>query len=232
MENWIIDDIMNGLQSGRYDVEEPLPSEHTMCARYSVPRITVRNAYNRLEDQGIVVSRQGKGRYLTPSKTPVHLDLWTGSSFSEKLMSQGLELDNRILIQKSCDYDRDIWKRLDLDGKEEQVYHIAIIRMIEDSPIAIHHSYLPIKYFPLVEEEAPTIKSMFRYFTTNGYTELKAVSVTMELSLPTSEEQELLCCPPLIPLLVLENCTHSKEVTPLQYTRILYRGDRFKYHIN
>src|ERR1700721_4842114 len=60
---------------GVYPVGSQLPTEHQLCARFSVSRYTVREALRRLREDNLVASRQGAGTIVVaprPSDSFVH----------------------------------------------------------------------------------------------------------------------------------------------------------------
>lgn len=56
--------------SGLYPVGSLLPTEDSLCARFSVSRYTVREALRVLRDDDLVTSRQGAGTVVIPPHTP------------------------------------------------------------------------------------------------------------------------------------------------------------------
>jgi DNA-binding GntR family transcriptional regulator len=54
------------LDSGQLAADELLPSEAELVAEFGVSRNTVRRAYQHLADEGLVVVRQGAGRFPAP----------------------------------------------------------------------------------------------------------------------------------------------------------------------
>ena len=57
-------DILNGI----YKAGEKLPGELFLCKHLGVSRVTLRHAIADLVDSGLVVSKQGKGTYVSSSK--------------------------------------------------------------------------------------------------------------------------------------------------------------------
>ncbi|GAC1425193.1 MAG: hypothetical protein PVS3B3_36170 [Ktedonobacteraceae bacterium] len=53
--------IRNEIELGIYRPGDKRPSETEMLQRYGVSRITVRQALNKLESEGLVVRRHGRG---------------------------------------------------------------------------------------------------------------------------------------------------------------------------
>jgi len=60
----VFDRIQRAIKSGAYGVDERLPTEHAMAAEFQVSRPVVRDALQRLRDQGLVYSRRGAGSFV------------------------------------------------------------------------------------------------------------------------------------------------------------------------
>ena len=58
------EEILNGV----YPVGSRLPSEKSLCEKFNVSRHTARDALRLLRDDGLVVSRQGAGTVVVPSR--------------------------------------------------------------------------------------------------------------------------------------------------------------------
>ena len=54
------------LDAGQFGADDFLPSEAELVAEFGVSRNTVRRAYQHLADEGLVVVRQGAGRFPAP----------------------------------------------------------------------------------------------------------------------------------------------------------------------
>jgi GntR family uxuAB operon transcriptional repressor len=54
------------IEAGRFAVRDRLPSERKLAEEYGVARGTVREALNRLAEQGLVDVRPGSGTYVAP----------------------------------------------------------------------------------------------------------------------------------------------------------------------
>jgi DNA-binding GntR family transcriptional regulator len=59
--------ILRGMiERGEIQPRQPLPSETTLMQRYEVSRGTVRHALKILNDDGVVITIQGRGTYVLP----------------------------------------------------------------------------------------------------------------------------------------------------------------------
>lgn len=60
----VFDRLSRSIKSGAYSGDERLPTEHALAAEFQVSRPVVREALQRLRDQGLVYSRRGSGTYV------------------------------------------------------------------------------------------------------------------------------------------------------------------------
>jgi hypothetical protein len=60
----VFDRIQRAIKSGAYAVDERLPTEHDLAAEFQVSRPVVRDALQRLRDQGLIYWRRGAGSFV------------------------------------------------------------------------------------------------------------------------------------------------------------------------
>ena len=231
MESEIIDDLLLDIRENKYSDNEKLPSENYLSEKYSVPRLQVRNAYKRLEQMGYIYSLQGRGRFLKKKTKNIELMLSGNESFTSKMKANGYNLETINVFCERIPYDEDIFKELRVN-REVPVYKIGRLRIVDHEPLAIHISYISKKVFEHISSEGKSITSMFNYYKHKGFIDYKSNKAIIEICYPTSRERSYLKCSELVPVLKLStNCIHKKSDTILEYTEIIYRGDKVKYKI-
>lgn len=232
VENLIIDKLISEINNDKYKIHEKLLSENELADYYKVPRITARKAYKKLEEMGYIYSKQGKGRYLKGKQQYIELHLSGDKSFSQKMIETGRELVTKNIFFEKIKYDKKIYEELGINNDDE-VYKVGRLRIIDKKPSAIHISYLAKSVFKDIAEKGKDIKSVFSYYEMNGYFEFGSCKSIISISFPTEEERVILACPSLVPLLIVEtNCIDIKSNKVLEYTKIIYRGDTFKYIVS
>lgn len=232
MEAQIIDDIMHKIVLRSIKHGEKLPSENELAKKYKVPRMTVRNALTKLEERGYIYSKQGKGRYLKEESVQIQLHLTGKASFTDKMKQAGYKLKTENIICEKIAYSEQIYKSLGIEV-EEDVYKVGRIRYINGEPIAIHYSFVSKKMFPKIIEAGPKIESMFAYYRELGYKNFTSKKSLLSITFPTLDEQQLLSCKSMVPLILVENdCIDIASNKVLEHTKILYRSDKFKYDIS
>lgn len=228
----ILDDIVDDIVNGVYTPDVKLPSEHELVERYGVKRYDVRKAYERLTDMGYIYSVQGKGRYYKSKHDKIELILAGDASFTEKMLKKGFDLKSINIDFTELKNAPKIRKKLNaLDT--EKVFKITRVRIINGEPAAIHVSYVTDRLFKNINEDGPNITSMFSYYKSKGFNSFYYKQSDLQTMLPTRIERNLLKCPSLVPIMLLESqCYDADSDEILETTKIIYRSDRFVYRIS
>lgn len=66
----IIDQIING----ELKEDEPIPSIRNLAQDIRISVMTIKKAYDELEEEGYIISRQGKGTFVAPKNTELAKD--------------------------------------------------------------------------------------------------------------------------------------------------------------
>lgn len=229
IESIIIDRLLTDINHGKYCSNEKLPSENELADYYKVSRMSIRKAYLRLQEMGYIYSKQGKGRFLKDRHQLIELILSGDQSFTKKMSDKGYKFASQNIFCEKIPYNNQIFNELRI-RKDDEVYKIGRVRIVESRPIALHVSYVAKSVFQHIPQEGNTIESMFDYYKSKGYKKFESEKTILSISFPHLLEREILCCSELIPLLIVEtNCIDSVSKKVLEYTKIQYRGDSFKY---
>jgi GntR family transcriptional repressor for pyruvate dehydrogenase complex len=60
----VFERVQRSIKSGAYGVDERLPTEHALANEFQVSRPVIRDALQRLRDQGLIYSRRGAGSFV------------------------------------------------------------------------------------------------------------------------------------------------------------------------
>ena len=63
----LVEQVKNLILSGELPENEALPSVRTLAAALKISALTVKKAYDKLEEDGFVVTVHGKGTYVAPT---------------------------------------------------------------------------------------------------------------------------------------------------------------------
>ena len=90
----IVDQIKNQIIAGMIIENEALPSVRALSAELKISALTVKKAYDRLEEEGFVITVHGKGSYVAGVNQNV--------LFEEQKKEVEQDLENAIRKGRSC----------------------------------------------------------------------------------------------------------------------------------
>ena len=223
----IAEQLIRDLQKGKYTSGEKLPSENKLAGELQVSRAEVRKAYSRLKELGYVYSLQGYGSFFAGKKEKIPLAMVGSTSFTQKMEELGIPHESRNIQAKRISYRQPIYESLGL-SKDEPVWKVALLRIVDGAPAAVYTRYLPEKYFPRLPREAGGILSFHQHLLQNGCTQFHGENSQMTVGLLTRLEQEVLELPAASTGLVFSSKTvRDPDGAVLEVYRTVYRADRF-----
>lgn len=64
LSDTVFERIQRSIKSGAYGIDERLPTEHALAHEFQVSRPVIRDALQRLREQGLIYSRRGAGSFV------------------------------------------------------------------------------------------------------------------------------------------------------------------------
>jgi len=211
--------------SGLLRPGDQLPSEAQLCRRYKVSPMTVRRAINTLADQGVVVTAQGRGTFVRPVELrDATFDLLALQSlFGDKRQTTVKILEARIIPA-----DDRTARKLAIAPGERTVY-IRRLLSTEGKPVVYHREHLiydPTR--PIVEAEME-VTALQGLFSGTGGTILKRGELSIEATVLTEEESQLLQTPIPMAAFCVEHIFYDFDDRPISWGRFICRGDRLRF---
>src|SRR4051794_5986890 len=150
-------EILLDMVEREFTVDDCIPSERELCARYGLARMTVRQALDHLVNEGRLYRVHGKGTFVARPKIGMQLRL---ASFSEDMRAHGLEPDSVDLSRQLVPAGRHVGRELGL-APDEPVHVIERLRTADGVPMAIERNYYPAELTPGLIDEPLTDVSLF-----------------------------------------------------------------------
>lgn len=138
-------EMLDNITTGRWPEQFQLPTEAMLCQQYGVSRITVRMAMDKLNSQGYLYRKQGRGTFV--ARPRIEQNLTSFYSFSDNISPRGQKRGSRILSFETIPSPAEIAVRLEIPV-EEPVFKMERVRTIGEIPFAYEFSYLPCMLCP------------------------------------------------------------------------------------
>jgi GntR family transcriptional regulator len=225
----IADSIRSEILSKTISAHTRLPSEPELVRKYSAARATIRRALAKLQEEGLIYSRQAVGSFVAEPR--VEQDLDQLFSFTEFMVYRGIKPGSRLIsaeIQRIDDPDSPLLHYLGLRPGADVIY-IRRLRLGGNQPLVIANTWLPAARFPDFLNQDLEHRSVYDTMQAMGCKPTDAVQ-TMEAVTLGPEDAELLTVPVGSAAMLIRRLGYANGA-PIEYAIDYYRGDRTKFRV-
>jgi GntR family transcriptional regulator len=212
------------IASGRWQINQRIPSEEELCNAHAVSKITVRQAINNLASDGYIVKIQGKGTFVTSVLPVVGLAMRT--RFTEEMFGREVSVEKKILLSGIKEPPPYVRKYLNTDDK---ICQILCRRSVDGEPAYLDDSYIPIYMLPDIEETDFSGISLYSVLQEKGTKKIFKVVQTIEISSAGATAANYLEIDEEEPVLAVHRLLFGSDNSPVAYTKLLGRSDRYKF---
>lgn len=217
------------IDNGEWLPRTAIPSERQLEVLYSVSRTTIREAIDYLTRQGYLYREHGRGTFVSPPK--LQKTLMELTSFSEDLIKRGIQPGQIIRDISSVIPPTSILQRLELP-QGTTMLRLERIRLGNDIPIGLQTSFLILEPGQTITRaDMEAAGSLYRLLQEKFHIIPSEADETLEATIASKEEAELLQIEEGAPLLLSERVLFAQNRRPVEYVKILYRGDRYQYYV-
>ena len=181
-----------------------------------------------LEDEGLVVRKQGRGTYVAEPK--VRRKTEKLYSFTSEMSSMGLTPSSKLVEYDVIEPPPDIVKMLELDNPLTPVYKFSRIRYVNGEAMTLETSFYPQYLYPTLTRALLQTHSFYSLLYERGIVPYEAVD-SYEAVVMSRREAELLGCRPGSPAFSVQRVTRTENGQPYEFTQSLVRGDRVKLDV-
>ncbi|MHB8296046.1 MAG: GntR family transcriptional regulator [Acidimicrobiales bacterium] len=211
------------IESGDLAPGDFLPAEIDLAQRLSISRPTLRQAIDRLVDQGLVVRKRGIGTVVMPR--PVHRPMEL-TSLHDDLAAAGRQPMTKVLKLETVAANTEAAAALGV-STDDQVVYIERIRHADGAPLGLMHNYLP---GGLVTLDVSTLErdGLYSVLRASGV-EPQIAKQTVGARAASRTEARLLEASPGLALLTIQRIAFDASGRVVEYGEHAYRADRYSF---
>lgn len=226
----VVQTIVSRIKAGTYQAGDLLPNQQALANELGVSRLTVKKALDGLERKGIIYKQSGLGTFVS-SDIPIRSKIDSPANVFTGLMEL-MKADNikSKIIKFSVGFpNKQIQKNLNLTSSEP-VYNIIRLRLVDDNPLVIEHTYMPVNLVPNLNTDI-LHSSIYNYI--HQKLKLKFGHAYRKIKATKSDEydQKYLAAKKDDPMLELEQIVWLTNGKPIEYSISRNRYDKRDYTI-
>lgn len=142
-------DLADRVRAGDFGVDGALPPQRTLSEQYSVTLMTLRQALQVLQDEGLIEQRPGRGTYVVPPE--VAHDQANLRSLADELNAQGVPLRTEVLSRQVRKLPRPVAAEFVLPT-DEPALRLERLRSVRGIPLLHQVSWVPQPWADAVEQ--------------------------------------------------------------------------------
>jgi len=203
-----------------------LPKEIELSNRFGVSRNTIRQATNKLENEGLITRKKGVGTFVTPHGLSTQLSNW--HSFTLEMMEKGIAFKNTEVKVSGVKADEKLAHFFRIK-RNTQVLQLRRLRATDGEPLVYFESYFHPR-IGLSENDDfsqplyQLLEDKFGIIVVRSSEHIRAQHagpVAKKLGLRAAD-----------PILVRERFVYDPGDRPIEYAINFYRADKFTYSID
>jgi GntR family transcriptional regulator len=217
------------IEKGELKPGDSLPAEREYAEKFQISRMTVRQAFTQLVNDGYLYRIQGKGTFVAERKPKIEQALQGLTSFTEDMKARGMNPGSQLVQFEIIPATSLIANQLGIQ-EYGPVYEIKRIRLADDVPMALETNYISANFIKGLTEKIVN-QSLYSYIENQLNLRIDHASQVIESSVADELEAEYLNIQPGAPVMLIQRNTFLKDGTPVEFVKSTYRADRYKFMI-
>jgi GntR family transcriptional regulator len=205
---------------------EALPSERSLSEELGVSRPTLRAALDDLARDGLIVREHGRGTFMSSRKIHQALEPTQDGHFQVP-PADGTPWQSRLISFEVEPAGARLGQRMEI-SPGDQLVSVVRLRLVDGAPMCIERIKLPAAFVPGITGRDFEVGSLYGLLRSRYHVAAKNAVQTTEPTVTDAQEAELLGVPLHSPALLFERTTRNADEAVIEYTRSIYRGDRYR----
>lgn len=229
--DYIYKDLKEKIESGEYEFQTFLPSEHVLITHYNCSRNTVRRAIAALAGDGYVQTMQGKGvRIIFQPVEQASFVIGSIETFKESSLRNNRKGTTKVITFAELTADEKISARSGFPTGT-QLYYILRIHSLDGKALIINHNYFSKELVPGLTPEIAE-KSIYDYIENTLHETIVNSKRIMTVEKMTQIDEKYLELNDYNCLAVVTSQTFNGKGELFEYTQSRHKPDYFRFQDN
>lgn len=221
----LYENLRSQLGTEQFPSGSKLATERTIAELVGVSRQTVRQAFARLEREGLIFRRQGDGTYVSEPRVEGSLRFLKG--FTTELTERGLRVRSLVLDLRLVTPPTMVSDALGLSSSKDGAVMLRRVRSLDGLPVSLETVWLPADLCSSLLGLNMTDRSLYATLRDMLNIEPKQASERLTATVLDEFEAGELDQNPGQPALLVERTTRDAAGRCIEVVKTLLRADRF-----
>lgn len=227
----IYQDLKNKIETGEYEFQELLPSEHQLIEHYDCSRNTIRRAIGNLVTDGYVQTMQGKGvRNIYQPTQQNSFAIGNIESFRESALRNGKKPKTRVIYLTELVADKKIARRTGFEPGSN-LYYLQRVHYLDNKALILNHNYFLKDLVPNLTKEIAE-SSIYDYIENTLNMSIITSKRVFTVEKMTEIDEKYLELGDYNCLAVVTSQTYNSDGIMFEYTQSRHRPDYFSFQDN
>ncbi|MCP4536922.1 MAG: GntR family transcriptional regulator [Chloroflexi bacterium] len=220
--------MISKIETGEFKPGDKLPTERALNEHFNVQRATIRQALGVLEARGLIVRKRGSGTFVAKAK--IEREARRLFAFTKTMTLSGYKVGADILSVIEAKADARAANKLKI-AIDSPVYYFHRLRRLDGEPVMLEIICLPKHIFPGMDQQDLENNSLFEVMKKEYGREVTSAEQALEAVQASNYEAKVLQVSPGAALMMEERISRDQFGTTIEFSRDLYRGDRFRFMV-
>lgn len=221
----IANHIQSQISEGHLSAGDAISTEAELCKQFNASRVTVRQAIKMLIEENILESIQGSGTYV--KKAPIDYNIYDMTGFEEKFEHAKQHARSEILNFEIIIPPKNILNILHLN-ENDKVYFIKRVRLIENRPITLEETWMPLYLFSDLTYEVMK-GSKYHYIEDQKGMTIDRSDQEILAIMPNEDTCHHLNISPKIPIIEKISIGYLADGTVFEYSKNFFKSSEYKF---
>jgi DNA-binding GntR family transcriptional regulator len=217
--------LLDEIERGELAPGQKLAPEKEYAARFGISLAPVRQAILGLVEEDYLYRVRGSGTFVREAKVEEKIAIL--SSFTESMRARGFEPDIRTVEQRIVEAPIRVREAVG----SRQVVSVSRVAVVDGKPVAVLSSWLPVARVPGLAEISLGNGSLYGLLAARFGIQMARAQSWIEVSRCRPADAAQLGVRPGTPTLLVEGVTYDTSDRPVEFSRVMYRADRFRFGI-